>query len=208
MPEQAVTIISLSKMQQQRIAPATPRPSPTPIIVKRAHLDLNLVQLKEMVNQNASGANKIRPANKTVEIELRRFVRLRPRSNATAPLAVAEARLKPTGRKLEVAARSDTGGASDTIGATQWGDDNPPQLLTRVQIASGTAPPRSARVKVEVGPDGNVLSVTLEQSSGDPNYDNAALDAARRSTFAPATLNGLPIHGTCIVEFPGTVGAT
>jgi TonB family protein len=209
MPEQAVTIISVSKLQQQRIVPKpTPQPTPTPFIVKRAHLDLTLVQLREMVNQRQEAANKIRPANKTVEIELRHLVKWKPRTNATAPLAVAEARPKPATMKLQTSARSDTGGASDLAGATQWGDDNPPQVLTRVPVSFGFVPSRTARVKVDVGPDGNVLSVTLDQSSGDASFDRAALDAARRSTYAPATLNGLPIHGTCIVEYPAAVDRT
>jgi len=42
--------------------------------------------------------------------------------------------------------------------------------------------------------------------SGDParpwRADAAALAAAKQSLYAPATLNGLPVHGTCTIDFP------
>jgi TonB family protein len=208
-PEQAVSVITVSKLEQQRVAPTpTPQPLPTPITIKRSNLDLSLVQLREMVNGASLGKSKVRPASKTQELELRHLVKIKPRDSASAPLAVAEPRLKPPSRKLAFSSRIDTGGTSDLAGATQWGDDNPPQILTRAPLASGAVPSQPARIKVEVGPDGNVFSVTLEASSGDPNFDHAALDAARHSTYAPATLNGLPIHGTCLVEYPSSAGST
>lgn len=208
MPEQAITIISVSKIEQQRIVPKpTPQPSPTPIIVKRTNFNLALVQLREMVNSNSLGHNKIRPANKRVDIELRHLVKLKPNRSRTAPLVAAQMRLQPPSRKLAMSARVDTGGASDSIGATQWGDDNPPQLISQAP-AGGSVPGRAARIKVDIGPDGVVTAVTLEQSSGDPAYDNAALEAARHSTYAPATLNGLPVHGSLVVEYPAAASAT
>jgi protein TonB len=57
-------------------------------------------------------------------------------------------------------------------------------------------------LEVEVGPNGNVESVRIVQSSGDPAMDEAAMEAARKSSYAPATLNGLPVHGECIIDFP------
>jgi len=209
MPEQTITVISVSKMEQQHLAPTpTPKPQPTPIVIKRAHMDLSLVQLREMVNGNELGHNKIRAANKKVEIDLRRLVKVRPRNSASAPLAAAHPRPTLPPSRLNLSARADTGGASDKLaGSIEWGDDNPPTVLTQAAV-SQSVPAHPARIRVEVGPDGVVTSVTLVESSGDSQFDAAALEAARRSTYAPATFNGLPVHGTIVVAYPAGAGAT
>jgi len=208
MPEQTVTIFSVSKIVQPHPAPTpTPKPQPTPIIIKRAHMNLSLVQLREMVNGNALAHNKIRGANKKVDIDLRRLVKIRPHESASAPLAVTQPRPTLAPSRL-ASARADTGGASDRLaGSIEWGDDNPPTVLEQAAVAA-TTPTHQARIRVEVGPDGVVLSVTLLESSGDAQFDAAALDAARRSTYAPATLNGLPVHGAIVVAYPAAAGAT
>jgi TonB family protein len=105
-------------------------------------------------------------------------------------------------------AQADTGANQARLaGAIQWGDDNPPRLIALGGSAMADTG-RHARVEVEVGPDGQVISVRLVESSGDPKVDAAALDTARKSSFAPATLNGLPVHGKCTIEFPSGLAST
>jgi TonB family protein len=101
-------------------------------------------------------------------------------------------------------ATADTGGTADELAsAVVWGDDNPVRVVRQSALPSGlTATARPARVEVEIGPDGDVISVQLVQSSGDTNFDDAALAAAKQSVYAPATLNGLPVHGTLTIDYP------
>ena len=104
----------------------------------------------------------------------------------------------------------DTGGRSDESMASVWGDDNPPKVLQAAPIAFATPPVRPVRIAVEVGPDGNIISARVLQSSGDAGVDGLALDAARKTVFAPATLNGIPVHGSIVLEYSGssTTGST
>ena len=83
-----------------------------------------------------------------------------------------------------------------------WGDDNPVRVLKLADLSLASPPPQPIKIEVDVGPDGNILNVRLLQSSGDANLDAMALDAARKTVFAPATLNGLPVHGTIVLEYP------
>ena len=101
-------------------------------------------------------------------------------------------------------ATADTGGTADELAsAVVWGDDNPVRVVRQAALPSGLpATARPARVEVEIGPDGDVINISLVQSSGDSTFDAAALEAAKQSVYAPATLNGLPVHGTCTIDYP------
>ncbi|HXN08267.1 MAG TPA: energy transducer TonB, partial [Candidatus Acidoferrales bacterium] len=99
------------------------------------------------------------------------------------------------------------GGRSEELTASVWGDDNPPRVLHAAQLSLASPPPKPVRIAVEIGPDGNVISARVVQSSGDQNLDDLALDAARKTVFAPATLNGLPVHGSIVLEYPATSGS-
>jgi len=210
MPEQTISIFSVSRIERQRPeSTPTPHPLPTPIIIKRAHMDLTLIQLREMVNGNVTGANRIRGANRTEQLEIKHFIKMRQRNASPASLAVIDAhKMEPVKRRM-LSASADTGGSTEKLaGSIEWGDDNPPQVLTQASVADSAQPPHSVRIRVDIDPDGNVAAVTLLESSGDPAYDAAALDAARRTTYAPATLNGLPVHGTTIVQYPSITSST
>ena len=63
--------------------------------------------------------------------------------------------------------------------------------MAREQGAAGTA-----IVLATVGPTGNVLSVTIDQSTGNKLLDGAALSAARESRFEPPEINGKPATET------------
>ena len=112
-------------------------------------------------------------------------------------------------RPSVTSARADTGGLQNELaGASVWGDDNPPRVLKLMPLTlSALSNPLRVRVEVEVDPDGNALGARVLQSSGDAAVDQAALDAARKSIYVPATFNGLPVHGYCIVEFSSASSA-
>jgi len=58
-----------------------------------------------------------------------------------------------------------------------------------VVAKSGAASTGAADVTVGVTPNGQVASASIASSSGSPDLDAAALDAARRSTYAAAIVN-------------------
>lgn len=55
-------------------------------------------------------------------------------------------------------------------------------------------------LRVQVNSDGTATRVTLQQTSGHPLLDQAALKAVRWWKFLPAMKNGEPIP--CEIEFP------
>lgn len=63
--------------------------------------------------------------------------------------------------------------------------------IAREQGAQGTA-----IVLATIGPDGRVLSVSVDQSTGDRQLDNAAIAAARSSRFVPPEIDGKPATET------------
>ena len=63
--------------------------------------------------------------------------------------------------------------------------------MAKEQGASGTA-----IVLATVGPSGNVLSVAIDQSTGNRMLDEAALSAARSSRFEPPEIDGKPATET------------
>jgi TonB family protein len=136
-------------------------------------------------------------------ISLQRPEKSKLRPSAPAP-RVAATEVPSVASRAATSASADTGGSANELASSiVWGDDNPVRIVRQSALPSGLpAPGRLARVQIEVGPDGNVISVELVQSSGDSAFDDAAVAAAKQSLYAPATLNGLPVHGTCTIDFP------
>jgi len=50
----------------------------------------------------------------------------------------------------------------------------------------------TSAVLVTIGPRGKVVNVALERSSGHASFDQAALNAARRTIYVPAVIDGKP----------------
>lgn len=63
--------------------------------------------------------------------------------------------------------------------------------VAKVQNAQGTA-----IVLATIGPNGNVLSARIDQSTGNKLLDQAALSAARASGFEAPKVNGKPATET------------
>jgi protein TonB len=63
--------------------------------------------------------------------------------------------------------------------------------VAKEQNAQGTAV-----VFATIGPNGNVISTRIDQSTGNRLLDAAALTAARESTFQPPMINGKPATET------------
>ena len=67
---------------------------------------------------------------------------------------------------------------------------------------------RIIAVAVTLDATGKVTAASIYQSSGDSGLDAAALDAAKRSTYAPGATNCTPSGGTFAVEFEYTGNGT
>lgn len=82
----------------------------------------------------------------------------------------------------------------------------PPSFLSRQEPAY---PERARRagvegtvgVRIALAPDGSVRQVELMQSSGSRHLDEAALAAARASTFSPASRNREPVEAEAIASY-------
>lgn len=201
-PENAISIISLSHVEhEQPVSRPTPPPSPLPQIIRRTGQHLALLKYREMGANEARIAAIRPPARRKSNLTIGPPTLMRP-GVKDAPVVSNQEQPTPDPSK-NAAARVDTGGDQDELnGKIVWGDDNPPRVVRLAPVSSSNTPDHPTRIEVEVGPDGNVLSVKLLQSSGDANLDELVMDSARKTIFAPATLNGLPVHGTLVLEYP------
>jgi len=148
------------------------------------------------------------PARHVATIEIRSNQHVLPRPDEPdANVVVAAPVPTPQATEPPGASKTSTGGA-DLQAASVWGDDNPPRIIKRAVLAIVDPATGTATVEVDIDTDGTVMDVKLLQSSGDPAVDQAALDAARASTFAPATVNGLPVHGTLTIDYPPPASST
>jgi len=199
-PDDSVSIITLSRAKLEVVKP-TPTPSPPPHVQVRSVANLAPLKYLEMSSQGARRGIKP-PARRTSMLSVHEKTQ---QHSAAGPDAGAATDLNPLSKpKPNDSAQADTGGEHNRIAAAvQWGDDNPARVLDLASLAvvTGAANGRHVRLEVSVGPDGDVVGIRVLESSGDANIDADAVDAARKSHYAPATLNGLPVHGTCIVDF-------
>jgi TonB family protein len=199
--QDAVSVITLSRSIRDPIEKPTPTPTPTPIIAKRTALNVAMLKYLEL-----GAERRVAPLHKAsrrvAQISLDRPAKFRP-ADETAP-RVSATEVPNAQSHSATSAAAYTGGNSDELANNVvWGDDNPARVVREAPLPAGlpeTA--RSARVDVEIGPDSEIISVTLTQSSGNADFDAAALAAAKQSAYSPATLNGLPVHGVCTLEFP------
>ena len=82
----------------------------------------------------------------------------------------------------------------------------PPSFLFRQEPAYPERARRSGAegvvgVRIALAPDGSVRQVELTQSSGSRLLDEAALAAARASTFAPASRNRTPVESEAVASY-------
>ena len=205
--QDAVSVITLSRSIHDVFIKPTPTPTPPPVIAKRTVLHVAQLKYREIGAANPAPGRRAVLAQRVSLISLQRPEKSKIRLEDSAP-RVAATEVPSVASHAATSASADTGGTSNELAsAVVWGDDNPVRIVRQAALPAGlAAPARPARVEVEVGPDGNVISVELVQSSGDPNFDAAALAAAKQSLYAPATLNGLPVHGTCDIDY--TAGGT
>jgi TonB family protein len=201
--QDAVTVITFSRSVRDIFIRPTPTPTPPPIIAKRTQLHLAQLKYREIGSAIPASGRRAVLAQRVAMISLQRPEKSKIRPAETAP-RVAATEVPSVPSHAATSASADTGGSSDELAsAVVWGDDNPVRIVRQAALPSGlAATARPARVEIEVGPDGNIISISLVQSSGDTTFDAAALAAAKQSVYAPATLNGLPVHGTCTIDYP------
>lgn len=201
-----VSVITLSRSAHDPFEKPTPTPTPTPIIVKRTALNVAMLKYLELgAEQRVARLHRL--AHKVAQISLDKPAKFRPAAETAPRVAATE---MPNGQSHSAtSAAAYTGGTGDELANNVvWGDDNPARVVREAPLPAGlpeTA--RPARVDVEIGPDSQIIGVTLVQSSGNPDFDAAALAAAKQSAYTAATLNGLPVHGDCLLEFPNSTSS-
>jgi periplasmic protein TonB len=57
------------------------------------------------------------------------------------------------------------------------------------------------QIRITIGPQGQVLAAEIASSSGNPQLDQAALKAAKESTFKPPLVNGVPTQRDYIIDY-------
>jgi TonB family protein len=196
-----VSVITLSRSIHDPFEKPKPTPTPTPIVAKRTALNIAMLKYLELgAERRVAPIHKL--ARRVAQISLDRPAKFKP-ADETAP-RVSATEVPNAQSHSATSAAAYTGGTGDELANNVvWGDDNPARVVREAPLPAGlpeTA--RSARVDVEIGPDAEIIDVTLVQSSGNADFDAAAVAAAKQSVYAPATLNGLPVHGDCTLEFP------
>lgn len=199
-PDQAISIISISRNVREERQQPTPTPTAPPKIVTRVSSRLAPLRYRELTSFEKAQLALIRaPARRKSDLYITGPKRTKP---GTQDAPGATNAVEPTPTAGSAGAKVDTGGNNDEVVASVWGDDNPPRVLQAASLSISTPPAKPVRIEVDVGPDGNIINVRLVQSSGDPDLDQQALDAVRKTVFAPATANGIPVHGSIVLEFP------
>ncbi|MBV8171945.1 MAG: TonB family protein [Candidatus Eremiobacteraeota bacterium] len=198
-PDQAVSVVTLSRAKLAIVKP-TPTPTPPPKIFRRTIANLAPLKYLEFGLRALRHAIKP-PARRTAMLAVHPDVDPSPTEGPDTSAATDQMPTrKPAGGP---SAQADTGADKNRVsGTVVWGDDNPPRLIAMSGVNGASASGRHVRLEVEVSPEGEVLSVRIVSSSGDPTLDAAAVDAARKASYKPATLNGLPVDGTCTIDFP------
>jgi periplasmic protein TonB len=97
---------------------------------------------------------------------------------------------------LDASRRPSTGGAGGRTAVAATAGNRAPVYPPEAQRNGWEG---VVRVRVRVGADGSCLSATIEESSGVPLLDRAALDAVARWRFHPATAEGDPIEADVVV---------
>ncbi|MBP0466457.1 TonB family protein, partial [Roseomonas sp. PWR1] len=135
------------------------------------------------------------------------------------PAARAPAPPTPPPRAAAEPVRLGAGGGAlpdPSLGARAIGAVVPPGAADGYRNAPPDYPPDSrrrgeegvVRLSLSIGADGRVGEATVATSSGYPALDAAAVAAARRWRFRPATQAGLPVPATIAtaVQFRLTEG--
>ncbi|HTV74378.1 MAG TPA: energy transducer TonB [Candidatus Acidoferrales bacterium] len=186
---------------------ATPRPSYAQRLAQHRKLELALAKEREAEAAAAAAASLAAPTAmpRSVAFHLKPLEPFTPAASQTvteapqlpaptpAPVALASA-----AQDVSAPVEPTTVYAPDTILEARFINRQEPVYpeIAREQDARGTA-----IVLITIGPKGNVISARIGQSTGFAILDNAALDAARTSTFQAPVIDGKPATATYRIEY-------
>lgn len=170
-PADETEIVNVRRMTVARIVPHTPPPAPVP-------------------------TPRVTPATKAKVIPPALTARgpRGPRaSRVIAPIAAKTpappATPAPTPAATAMAQACLAHDISPAVAATPPPVEIPPQ--TRASKVSGTA-----AIRIEIGPQGNVTSAAVSQSSGSTGLDAVAMQMAKSATYTPALVKCKPVAST------------
>ena len=182
-PPQRVTVQTLIKPPPKPTP--TPRPTPTPTpppplknTPPPVNLKLHVVQTK---STDTSGTG--------------------PAENAYTPPPVGNENGVPTA--VPTVAPTEAPTAPPSEGPAEITDS---EIIHKVQpdypeLASQQNIQGDVTIRVTIGPQGQVVAAVISSSSGNPLLDEAALRAARETTYKPPLLNGVPTQRDYLVIY-------
>ncbi|HET9342703.1 MAG TPA: TonB family protein [Candidatus Eremiobacteraceae bacterium] len=176
-PPQKVTVQTLIKPPPKPTP--TPHPTPTPTPPPPPKNTPPPVNLKLHVVQSHSSSNSGGPAEQAYTPPPVGNPNGVPTAMATAASTAPPATAPPT--------PSGPVEATDAVFINKVAPEYPD--MAKEESIQG-----DVTVRITVGPTGSVLAAVIQESSGNPLLDQAALKAARASTFKPPTYNGVAVQ--------------
>jgi|SRR5579884_843791 len=188
--EQSVEKVSVTKKIVVK-PPTPPPPTPTPPPPKstpppkqqvqqpQPRLKLNVPKTTSKSSSSTTTETKYVPPAQGSEQGA-------PAGQGTAPPAPVAATPGPPASTPKPACKTPYQDATVVQQATAEYPENARELgLGEVQVA----------VQVTIGPSGNLVNAKIAQSANNMSLDNAALAAARQSTYAPKIVDCQPVQG-------------
>lgn len=223
----AVLLVPTSTLAQKLMKPAaqqscrttqrTPAPAPPQsegLLALKVAYDSLKTELRQLATDAgikdtghvAFGMDGSTPAIEFIDLKVSAATRDQMRARIVAHLERF-----PNGNHVTMNGWSPADSLPDQIESCQPAVRNEQEITRSMQRAiqsfnSPTAPgPRATRLQVFVMPNGRVLVAKVVQSSGDAEYDRAALRIAKQMEFFLALVNGQPtsMSITIPILFPG-----
>ena len=191
-PPQRVIVQTLLHTPKPTPKPTpTPRPTPTPPPVKNTPPPVNL-KIHTIQSKSTSNTGPVEqaytPPPKGNENGVPTAM---PSVEPTRTVATPPPTPAPTAKPTPVY-------APQTVVDARFTNKVTPEYpeIAKQQGIQGTCV-----VLVTIGPDGAVIGTKIGQSSGNPALDQAALTAARQSSYSPPEINGKPATETYKVVY-------
>ncbi|MFI0847035.1 TonB family protein [Mesorhizobium sp. IMUNJ 23232] len=128
-------------------------------------------------------ATKAKPAEKAKPVEKTKEATKAPPKKQPSPKASTAAKKSAQNAPTAAASAGASGGSGSKVSPAQWGSKVRAHISRRQRNGGGRG---KVNVAFAVGPSGDILSVSVTGSSGNPKLDAEAVNLVRRSSPVPA----------------------
>lgn len=178
-------------------ATQTPGPTPTPLSTSTPS-DAHIQSASSATVKHESAAARLAAAHLAAQLLASSRISSQPRSSAATQNAFTPAPLPASTQPPVQATATPEAGPTPVYAPTivvdaRFADRVEPVYpdIAKEQGVGGTA-----IVLATIGPDGRVLTVSIDQSTGNRQLDSAAVAAAHASRFEPPEIDGKPATET------------